>query len=136
MKLLIIQAEISLLNNNLENLESTDDVSTIRSASWQLKQEKDYLDAQDDPAAKTEAEAAITVVIGKEFQGNVKIGSTNKDIDTNFEENTNDAIKTMNKIIYRISSDIPLSSMDKDMRKASLEEFTKNAVCRKAQIQQ
>ncbi|KMU73811.1 hypothetical protein CISG_10159 [Coccidioides immitis RMSCC 3703] len=95
---LITKSEERFKDNNSENIHRLllllKYTVQIRSASWQLKQEKDYLDAQDDPAAKTEAEAAITVVIGKEFQGNVKIGSTNKDIDTNFEENINDAIKT------------------------------------------
>ncbi|KMU89956.1 hypothetical protein CIHG_07639 [Coccidioides immitis H538.4] len=104
MKLPTIQAEISSLNHDLENLESTDDISTI------------------------EAKAAITIAIGKEFQDDVEISSTNKDINTNFKKNINNAIKTMNKIIHRISFNISLPSMDKDMRKALLEEFTKNAV--------
>ncbi|EAS33277.3 uncharacterized protein CIMG_13352 [Coccidioides immitis RS] len=84
--------------------------------------------AQDDSAVKIEAKAAITIAIGKEFQDDVEISSTNKDINTNFKKNINNAIKTMNKIIHRISFNISLPSMDKDMRKALLEEFTKNAV--------
>ncbi|KMO99860.1 LOW QUALITY PROTEIN: hypothetical protein CIRG_00003 [Coccidioides immitis RMSCC 2394] len=75
-----------------------------------------------DPAAKAEAETAITTVISKEFQGNVEIDSTDED------KNTNNAVEIMNKIIHEISSDIPLPSINKDMRKALLEKFTKNAV--------
>ncbi|KMU74342.1 hypothetical protein CISG_10213 [Coccidioides immitis RMSCC 3703] len=174
-----VHAEISLLDNNLKNLEPTDDVSTVvllwavqqliakserrfkdnnpeniyrlllllkyvvqtRSASQQLKQEKDckqdneviipkYIDlnVQDDPAIKTEAETAITAAINKEFQGNIEIDSTDEDVDADFEKNTNNAVETVNKIIHEISSDISLSSMDKDTRKVLLEEFTKNAV--------
>ncbi|KJF59927.1 uncharacterized protein CIMG_12590 [Coccidioides immitis RS] len=179
MKLLIIQAEISLLDNNLKNLEPTDNVSTVvllwavqqliakserrfkdnnseniyrlllllkymvqtRSASQQLKQEKDCkqdnkviipkyadLNVQDDSAIKTEAETAITAAIDKEFQGNIEIDFTDENVDADFEKNINNAVETVNKIIHEMSSDISLSSMDKDTRKVLLEEFTKNAV--------
>ncbi|EAS28529.3 uncharacterized protein CIMG_12956 [Coccidioides immitis RS] len=170
MKLSTIQAEISSFNYDLENLEPTDDVSTVVLlwAVWQLiaksekrfknnnpeniyrlllllkyvlKQEKDCkqdnkviiskyanLNAQDDSAAKTGAEAAITAVISKEFQDDIEIDSTDEDVDADFEENINNAVETVNKIICGISSDIPLPFMDKDIRKVLLEEFTKNAV--------
>ncbi|KJF60397.1 uncharacterized protein CIMG_12934 [Coccidioides immitis RS] len=116
-KLSTIQAEISLLDHDLENLEPTDNVSTYAD-----------LNAQDGSAVKAGAETAITAAIGKEFQDDIEIGPTDEDVDTNFEENTNDAVKTVNKIIHGISFNIPLPSMDKDTRKVLIEEFTKNAV--------
>ncbi|KMU91940.1 heat shock cognate 70 [Coccidioides immitis H538.4] len=60
-------------------------IQLTRSASQQLIQEKDYLNVQDDPAIKTEAETAITAAINKEFQGNIEIDSTDEDVDADFE---------------------------------------------------
>ncbi|KMP02573.1 hypothetical protein CISG_10155 [Coccidioides immitis RMSCC 3703] len=156
MKLSTILAEISLLDHDLENLEPTDNVSTVMLlwAVHQLiaKSERRFkddnpenihrllllkyvvwirsanLNAQDDSAVKAGAETAITAAIGKEFQDDIEIGPTDEDVDTNFEENTNDAVKTVNKIIHEISFNIPLPSIDKDTRKVLIEEFTKNTV--------
>ncbi|KMU81882.1 hypothetical protein CISG_09350 [Coccidioides immitis RMSCC 3703] len=139
-KLPTIQAEISSLNNNLENLESTDNVSTVVSL-WAIQQliaksEGRFKDNNPENIYRlllllkytAGVKAAITTAIGKEFQGDVEIDSTNENIDADFKKDTNNAVKTINKIIYGISFDIPLSSMNKGMRKALLEEFTKNTV--------
>ncbi|QVM05874.1 hypothetical protein D8B26_000581 [Coccidioides posadasii str. Silveira] len=142
---LIAKSERRFKDNNPENIYRflllLKYVVQTRSASQQLKQEKDYkqdnkviipkyadLNVQDDSAIKTEAETAITAAIDKEFQDNIEIDSTDEDVDADFEKNINNAVETVNKIIHEISSDISLSSMDKDTRKVLLEEFTKNAV--------
>nr|KMM63664.1 hypothetical protein CPAG_00018 [Coccidioides posadasii RMSCC 3488] len=142
---LIAKSERRFKDNNPENIYRflllLKYVVQTRSASQQLKQEKDYkqdnkviipkyadLNLQDDSAIKTEAETAITAAIDKEFQDNIEINSTDEDVDADFEKNINNAVETVNKIIHEISSDISLSSMDKDTRKVLLEEFIKNAV--------
>ncbi|KMU92250.1 hypothetical protein CIHG_10057 [Coccidioides immitis H538.4] len=106
-KLPTIQAEISSLNNNLENLESTDNVSTVVSL-WAIQQ----------LIAKSEGR----------FKDNNPENIYRLLLLLKYTKDTNNAVKTINKIIYRISFDIPLSSINKGMRKALLEEFTKNTV--------
>ncbi|KJF61114.1 uncharacterized protein CIMG_13434 [Coccidioides immitis RS] len=100
MKLQDIQIQISELSNDLKNLKSTKDVSAV----------------------------VLLLLLLLKYVGDIKIGSTDDDINLDAEEeSSDDAVEAVNRIICNTSSDILLLNMDKKMQIALLEEFTANA---------
>ncbi|KMP05359.1 heat shock protein 70 [Coccidioides immitis RMSCC 2394] len=138
MKLQDIQIQISELSNDLKNLKSTKDVSAVAVQQLIKKFQKKFTENNSENIYRLLLLLKYVLKQDKDQEqddkaiilkyGDIKIGSTDDDINLDAEEeSSDDAVEAVNRIICNTSSDILLLNMDKKMQIALLEEFTANA---------